>query len=119
MNAEQLKSFIQENIRYKDWEFFVGQSGDHCFVQVRFNAPDNKDPTRIEKQHGRKWQLSVWMSPTEVVQTCWAAVQRAELHEAAEKFLYKDADIYNTHLSADGLVGLCKSNCYEHREEKK
>lgn len=118
MNAEQLKSFIQEKIRYKNWEFFVGQNGDHCYVQVRFDAPDNKDPTKIERQHGRKWQLSQWMTTTEIVQTCWAAVQRAELHEAAENFTYNGADIFNTHLSADALVILCKNNSYEHRGEK-
>lgn len=113
-----LKNFIEQNIRYKDWVFFVGQNGDHCYVQVQFMAADNVDPTKIAKQHGRKWQLSVWMTPTEIVQTCWAAVQRAELHEAAERFKYKGADIFNTHLSADALVPLCEKGCYEHRGEK-
>ena len=92
-----------------------------CFLpeaMVSGDAPDNKDPTKIERQHGRKWQLSQWMTTTEIVQTCWAAVQRAELHEAAEKFTYNGADIFNTHLSADALVILCKNNSYEHRGEK-
>jgi hypothetical protein len=122
MNIDHIKTFIAENIKYKDWEFYVGvhpKDDEHCYVQLRFMAPDHIDPSKIEKQHCRKWQLSVWMTPTEIVQTCWAAVARAEMHEASELFLYKGADIFNTHVAVDALAEACHAGRYEHRGDPK
>ena len=115
MTQEQIKSFIDTNIRYKGWEFFVGDKNGAMYLQVRFDAPDHSNIERIERQHCRKFQLSEWMTPTEIVHTCWLAVQRAEMHEAAELFTYKGCDIFNTHIAVDGLVDVCRANKYEHR----
>lgn len=117
MNLIEIKKFVAKNISYKDWEFYIGSKGETVYVQIRFDAPDHDNPTKIERQHCRKWQLSEWMTRTEIVQTCWAAVVRAEIHEAAETFKYKGADIFNTHISVDELVELCDAGKYEHRGE--
>lgn len=113
-----LQIFITANISFLDWEFVVKEKGGVPFVQVQFDAPNNYDPEKIDRQHCRKWQLSYWMTPTEVVQTCWAAIQRAVLHEASEQFKYKGQDIYNTHMRVDHLAKLRQCHdALEHRGE--
>lgn len=116
---DAIRAFVNENIKYGDWEFVVKNKGETIYVQVQFMAPDNFKPGKsLERQYCRKWQLSVWMTPTEIVQTCWAAIQRAVLHEAAETFKYKGADIFNTHISVDKLAEIRKSKgAVEHRGE--
>lgn len=116
MNLKEIKEFIKTNIRYKDWEFIVNEKNGVMYLQVQFDAPDNFVPTKVERQHCRKWQLSEFMCPTEIVQTAWAAVKRAELHEAAENFKFKGADIFNTHLNVEKLAELCRSKNYEYRK---
>lgn len=114
MKIQEIKEFIAKNIQYKDWTFFVNEKGGVIYVQIQFEAPDNFNGG-IEVQHCRKWQLSEWMTPTEIVQTCWAAVKRAELHEAAEHFRFKGADIFNTHIDVEALAEVCTGKRYEHR----
>lgn len=115
MNIDQIKTFIKANIQYKDWEFFVGEKNGVIYLQIKFDAPDHSRPEVVERQHCRKWQLSEWMTPTEIVQTCWAAVTRAELHEAAETFKFKGFDIFNTHINVEALADVCDAGQYEHR----
>lgn len=59
---------------------------------------------------GRKWQLSHWMTDTEIVQTAWLAVQRALMHEACELFRFDDVAIYDRHLSVHKLVELASAS---------
>jgi len=118
MKQPEIIKFINDHIKYKDWTFKVGDKNGAMFLQVQFDAPDNFTG-KGERQHCRKFQLSEWMTPTEIVQTCWLAVQRAELHEAAEQFKYKGRDIFNTHISVDALAGICNGNFYEHRGDPK
>jgi len=116
MTYEEIKQFVAKNINYLDWEFFVNQQNDSIYLQIRFKAEDNYEPGKFEVQYCRKYQLSVWMTPTEIVQTAWAAVQRAVLHEASEQFKYKGQDIYNTHIRVDKLAQLRQSyQALEHR----
>lgn len=116
MNIEQIRKFVASNIKYKDWAFVINEKNGVMYLQIQFIAKDNfSDDTSI--QHCRKWQLSKWMTETELVQTAWAAVQRAEIHEAAENFKFKGADIFNTHLDVEWLAALCRDNKYEHRPE--
>ena len=117
MKLNELKNFIADNIRYKNWEFVVKEKNGVPYVQIQFNAPDNTNPSVVQTQYCRKWQLSEWMTPTEIVQTCWAAVQRAELHEAAENFKFKGRDIFNNHINVEALVRICDNGLYEHRAE--
>jgi hypothetical protein len=117
MKQPELTKFIRQHISYKDWEFYVGDKNGAMYLQIRFDAPDNANPLEISRQHCRKWMLSEWMTPTEVVQTCWAAVERAEIHEASENFKYKGFDIFNTHIHVDALTDVCDAGSYEHRGE--
>lgn len=116
MKKPELEEFIRKNITYKNWEFFVGDKNGVIYLQIKFDAADNFSG-EVEKQHCRKWQLSEWMTPTEVVQTAWAAVQRAEMHEAAENFKFKGYDVFNNHINVKALAELCDDGRYEHRPE--
>ena len=116
MTFSEIQKFVEENISYLDWEFYIGKKGEAIYLQVRFDAPNNYHPEITEKQFCRKWQLSTWMTETEIVQTCWGAVQRAVMHEASEQFLFKKVDIFNTHLNVAKLVELRNGeHALEHR----
>lgn len=118
MTYEQIQKFFAKYVKYKDWEFYIGRKGEAIYLQVKFRAADNYNPAITEIQYCRKWQLSTWMTKTELVQTAWAAIQRAVLHEAAEQFLYNGADIFNTHMSVEQLYIMRKGDyALEHREK--
>ncbi len=107
MNKSEFTQFVKDNISYKDWIFIVNDKNGAIYLQIQFLAPDNITGAN-ERQYCRKWLLSEYMTTSEIVETCWAAVQRAEIHEAAELFKYKGSDIYNRHISVDSLVELHK-----------
>ncbi len=120
MNKQEIKEFIDQNVRYKDWQFYVGDKNGTIYLQIKFLAPNNLHPEKIEWQHCRKWQLSEFMTPTELVQTCWAAVTRAEMHEISEQFKYKNQAIFDTHIKVDTLAEICGAEIcgagnHEHR----
>jgi len=119
MTLEEIRSFVKEEIKYKDWEFHIGTKDNAIFLQVRFMAADNYHPEVTELQYCRKFQLSTWMTKTEIVQTAWLAVSRALLHEASEQFLYRGKDIFNTHMSVDKLWDVrTNPHALEHRAPK-
>ena len=99
---------ILDKVQYKDWTFYLecrGTSDDYdVLLHVRFMAPDNENGGEPTLQKGRKWFLSRFSCPTEVIQTAWAAVHRAELHEIQEQFLYRGVSIWNNHVDVDALV---------------
>lgn len=101
------KGFVMNvlgRVRYKDWGFLVtgDQDGD-LMIQVDFLAPDNITG-KPERQLGRRWLIEYNSTPTQIVQTAFLAVQRAEMHELAEQFTYKGATVFNRHLDVDELV---------------
>lgn len=106
-----MKSFeeitqIIDQISYKDWAFVVVEYMSCIYLQVQFNAPDNNDPTNLERQHGRKWLISPHMTRSEIVQTALKAVLTAEEHEAREKFTYKGCTPFAPHFDVDLLCSL-------------
>lgn len=94
---------VVDQIKYKNWEIGVNRYGSDStpYLQIRFHADG-------EVQKCRKWQLSFWMTATEIVRTAWKAILAAEEHEAAEKFLYKGAAVYNPHVDLDAMVEFAK-----------
>jgi hypothetical protein len=115
MKFEEIKQFFAENVQYKNWEFHIKSKNGVTFLQIQFDAPDNFSG-KLEKQYCRKWQLSEWMTKTELVRTAFLAVLQAERHESEEAFKYKGQAIFNSHLSADALAEIAKSETnYEHR----
>ena len=111
MNRKELDTIIG-NLVYLDWEFYVGEMGDGWYLQMRFDAPD-ADTGQIERQHCRKWYISSWMTPTEVVDTAYKAVEAAVIHEMKESFLYRGRPIHNPHTSVESRYEACIKT--EHR----
>jgi hypothetical protein len=102
MTFEEMQKFFAENIHYKDWEFHIKEKNKVPFLQIQFMGKDNFSG-KSERQYCRKWQLSEWMTTTELVRTAFAAVVQAEKHEAEETFLYKGQAVFNSHISADRM----------------
>ena len=94
---------LLDRLVYKDWEFYIDTDEDVPWVQVRFTAPDHGtgQPARV---YGRKWRLSLHMTPSEVVATALKAVLTAEEHEAREQFRYRGRAIFGPHLDVDALA---------------
>ena len=54
--------------------------------------------------NGRKWNLSKYMTDSEVVNTAFKAVLTAVEHETREKFLYRAKPIFGPHMDVDFLA---------------
>lgn len=89
---------ILKNIRYKDWTLRVlSKHNDTILCQWIFYAPDNNDPSKIEKQSCRKWFISVYSTDSEVIRTAYLAAVQAEMHETNENFTYNGVRIFDPH----------------------
>jgi hypothetical protein len=114
---EDFRSIVS-HLDYKDWDFYIGGTDAHPYLQIQFLSSDNDlnfpgtrtfpadldNSGKLTLQKGRKWQLSQHMCLSEVVRTAWKAVLNAEEHETAEQFKYKNQAIYNPHFDAEALV---------------
>lgn len=91
---------------FPGFTFEVIVDGAHAYLQVV--CPDGKDTATGKPMawKGRKWQLSLHATDTEIVQTAWAAVQRALQHEACELFKFDGAAIFDRHIDVHKLVEL-------------
>lgn len=98
---------ILDNIAYKDWTLKLGQKSDTYYLQVIFYAPDNYTGV-IEPQYCRKWQLSQYMTVSEVVRTAYKAIITAEEHEVGEHFRYKNELIYCPHVDVEEMVAIAR-----------
>jgi hypothetical protein len=104
MTLAEIKAFVTANITYKPtWEFHVKEKNGVMFFQIQFVAADNATGV-LERQYCRKWQLTQWMTTTELVRTIYKAIIAAEIHEASELFLYRGKAIFNPHMDVDALV---------------
>lgn len=111
ITANGIREIIR-SVQFNDWQFnIVGLDGD-LYLQVQLQA---------DGQHwtGRKWRLSNWMTPSEIVQTALKAVLTAVEHEAREHFLYRGKAIFGPHINVETLWAVCaneeKRNDYSKR----
>lgn len=80
-------------------------ANDYIYLQVSVMAADTDDPFGPKSlQKSRKWLLSKWMTVTEIVETAWKAIEGFELHELKERFTYKGACVYNSHIDIEERV---------------
>jgi hypothetical protein len=103
-NRNQIEDILQA-IKYLDWRWRVLDKGDGFLIQLAFTAPDCHSGT-VKEHHSRKWYVSSHACISEIVETAWAAVQRAVLHEAAENFTYQGRRVYNPHFHVGGRMYL-------------
>lgn len=106
MTKEDFQNII-DSISYKNFKFRIGEKNGVYFLQVLFDAPDNYTGV-IEEQRCRKWQLSTFMVPSEVVRTAYKAVLAAEEHEVGENFRYKGELIYCPHIDVEAMVEIAR-----------
>lgn len=91
-----------------DLSLTVGEDGTHFFLQVF----QTSNPTET---HGRKWRISPFSCPSEIVQTALQAVITWHEHEARESFTYKGRAIFAPHFDVEALVELYDSGRFDAR----
>lgn len=104
-SAQSIRTIV-DRLSYPGFEFRLGTSRTEVWLQIVCKDGVNTVTGESEMWKGRKWKLSYYATDTEIVQTAWAAVERALIHEASELFKYKGVAIYNRHLSVDLLAAL-------------
>lgn len=105
---------ILSRVAYKNWTFYVGGERGRWWMQVRFIAPDAAlgPNTELEEQHGRKWMLSEHMTESEVVQTAFTAVLKAEEHEVRENFLVEGVAVLGPHIDLFALIAMAQTGLF-------
>lgn len=120
-NATQVQKMLDEEVRYKDWRFVVKQDDvlGHLGVQdtlLRLRAEwmgEDAVTGKPEMQQSRWWIFSSWSVKTEIVQTAFLCVLKAEEHEIREMFKYRLAEgdascrwtaPFNSHIHIDELA---------------
>ena len=102
---DQIVATIQQ-CTYPGFEWVIEWNDGKPYFQV--SCPEGVDTATGQPAawKGRKWTLSLHMTDTEIVQTVWAAVQRALMHEAAELFKFKTMPIFDRHINVHMLSDL-------------
>ncbi|AXQ68821.1 hypothetical protein HOU00_gp304 [Caulobacter phage CcrPW] len=101
-----------------DFKLATHPDSDKPYLQIICEDGVDTKTGEAVSWKGRKWDLSYYATDTEIVQTAWAAVQRALIHEASEMFKFKDAAIYDRHISVHRLVDLIAgAEPYDSRED--
>ena len=105
---------VLDDITYRDWILYLGDDNGRMYLQVQFWAYDVDAHERVrfqlsahnfrKLQKGRKWVLSPYMTPTEIVRTAHKAIRTAVEHEVDENFMYKNHRIYGPHIDVEALI---------------
>jgi hypothetical protein len=108
---------ILKDVSFKDREFLLLDKGDGFLIQMSYMEADVEKPgSEPVEQKTRKWYVSPYMTESEIVETCWAAVQRSQLHIAGEHFKYRGKRVYSPHFDIYARMYLCDHNCFDARE---
>lgn len=118
--------------RYDDFIVLIGavQCGDFEFI-LSYERAEGRDRPYLQIQcddkctqtgddyrwHGRKWFLSIYMTDSEVIQTCWLAAKTAMEHELREKFRWEGECIFRPHFNIRALHEISRDNRVETRKE--
>lgn len=96
---------IANSFEYKNWQYNIKLDGERPYLQIEFMDFDSVTG-EYERQTSRKYQLSPYMTDSEVIQTALLATIVTEQHEVREYFKYDDISIYGPHTSAAERVRL-------------
>lgn len=106
---EELRAVVAL-VTYPGFEFLLSQDGegDTATAWVQIMCPGGVDTVTGDPMpwKARKWKVSFYSTDTEIVQTLWAAVQRALIHEASELFRFTGEAIFDRHLDVYQLAYL-------------
>lgn len=111
---EDIKRIVSQ-VRFKSHEFHIGEWEGRCYLQVQYNDTDIHTG-KVERQNGRKWDLSLHATDSEIVQTAFKAIMASQEHIAREFFTFQGQRVYSPHYDVYALVELCKSVAFDERE---
>jgi len=121
-SGEQVQSMLDNEVKYKDWKFVVNQrdvqTGGMWDIDLRLRVEwigSDAVSGKPEKQQSRWWPLSKHMVKTEIIQTAFLCILKAEEHEIRETFKYFKHDLaadgggwwaapFNSHIHIDSLA---------------
>lgn len=63
---------------------------------------------KIEEQTTRKWELTPFMTDSEIVQTAFLCCNKSFEHRCREAFVFQGSRIFGPHFDVFDLVKLCK-----------
>lgn len=107
MTNERAQEILAQ-VKFLGYAFrIVGDFQRSAYLQAVFDAPCNVQGGADTTQTTRKWLLSRYMGPSELVQTAFKCVLTSIEHEAREQFTYKGAAIFGPHFDVERLVLLC------------
>jgi len=116
LSREEIEKILKD-VSFQDRKFLLLDKGDGYLVQMSYMEPDVDNPEEGPvEQKTRKWYVSPYMTESEIVETCWAAVQRSQLHIAGEYFKYRGKRVYSPHFDIYGRMYLCDHNCFDSRD---
>jgi hypothetical protein len=113
----RMQRLLDENVSYKNWHFIVDERTIH--FQFSPDAPESEvadlrlraewlgpdaETGKMENQQSRWWPLSEHMCKTEIIQTAFLCVLKAEEHEIRETFRYKGKAPFHTHIDIETLA---------------
>lgn len=99
---------ILARCKFGDWRFAVRRDTYHAgrlYLQLQWTTRCNRT-RKPARAAGRKWWLSEFMTPSEIVQTAFLAVLTAVEHEAREQFTYRGLSIFDPHYDVEQLFDL-------------
>jgi hypothetical protein len=109
-------SIFGQEFRLRVEQDNVFKENGRIFIQVVYDAPCTKSGENQE-WHGRKWYLSEFMTPDEVVKTAYGACEMAVKHEIMEGFKVDGKILFNPHVTFEALLDV--SDREVRREPKK
>ena len=115
MLTREMLQGILDKVTYLDWAWEIQSLGyQHIedtsielphkgwLIQCCFRSPCADTGVMIA-QKGRKWYVSPHAVTSEVVRTCFLAVQTAMEHEIRECFRYNGAQVFGPHIAVAAL----------------
>ena len=106
---------ILSNVIFPEYDFEIKEKGGVLFLQASYRENDVVTG-KPELQKTRKWQLSEFMTKSELVQTAFKCVLTSAEHRVREHFLYDGERVYSPHYDVDALARLCREKKFDERE---
>jgi len=91
------------------------KGADRPYLQIQCNDKCTQTGEAY-RWTGRKWFLSLHMTDSEIVQTCWAAAKMAMEHELRETFKWRGEPIFRPHFDILALHEISAEGRVDHRD---
>lgn len=96
---------MQLGVRVEYDNIYSFGSNGRIFIQIFYHAPCVKTG-KLEEWHGRKYYLSDYMTPDEIVKTVYTAFEAAVKHEIMEGFKVDGKILFNPHVNFEELLAI-------------